>query len=85
MVGMMQIGMGTAIVAASPLYNDGPQRIVQLDDRYDHDRHDEERHRQVERRRQEIERHEREMRRHHYEDERDWHLKLVFLASYLVR
>ncbi len=34
MVGMMQIGLGATVVAASPLYNDGPQRIVQLDGRY---------------------------------------------------
>jgi hypothetical protein len=37
MVGLMQIGLGTAVVAASPLYNDGPQQIVQLDDGYYHD------------------------------------------------
>jgi hypothetical protein len=35
MVGMMQVGLGATVVAASPLHNDGPQRIVQLDDRHD--------------------------------------------------
>ncbi len=35
LVGMMQVGIGTAVVAASPLYNDGSQRIVQLDARDD--------------------------------------------------
>jgi flagellar biosynthesis GTPase FlhF len=73
LAGIMQVGLGSAVVAASPLYNDSPQRIVQLDDRYDHDRHDEERHRQVERRREENERHEREMRRRNHESEREWH------------
>jgi hypothetical protein len=32
MAGMMQVGLAVTVVAASPLYNDGPQRIVQLDD-----------------------------------------------------
>ncbi len=36
-VGLMQIGLGATVVAASPLYNDGPQRIVQLDYGYYHD------------------------------------------------
>jgi hypothetical protein len=30
MVGMMQVGLGTAVVAASPLYNDGTQRICTI-------------------------------------------------------
>jgi hypothetical protein len=57
MAGMMQFGFGAAVVAASPLYNDGSQQIVQLDDRHD----------------QENVRHEREMRRHDGENDRDWH------------
>jgi hypothetical protein len=70
MVGLMQVGLGATVVAASPLYNDGPQRIVQLDDGYYHDgyRH----HDREERRRHENERHEREMQRRHYESRRDW-------------
>ncbi len=63
MVGMMQVGLGATVVAASPLYNDGSQRMVQLDDRHrDRD----------ERQRQENQRHEREMRRHDHEGDREW-------------
>jgi hypothetical protein len=62
MVGLMQVGLGTAVVAASPLYNDGPQQIVQLDRQGDHDQ----------RQREENQRHEREMRRHDHESDRDW-------------
>jgi membrane protein involved in colicin uptake len=70
MVGMMQIGLGASVIEASPLHNDGPQRIVQLDDRH----HDNEKQREHdERQRQENERHEREMRRHDHESEREWH------------
>jgi hypothetical protein len=60
MVGMMQVGLGATVVAASPLYNDGSPRIVQLDDRHDRER-------------QENDRHAREMRRHDHESDRDWH------------
>jgi ABC-type Zn2+ transport system substrate-binding protein/surface adhesin len=63
MVGLMQVGFGTAVVAASPLYNDGPQQIVQLDRQSDHDQ----------RQHEENERHEREMRQHDGESDRDWH------------
>ncbi len=68
MVGLMQVGLGTAVVAA-PLHNDGLQRIVQLDDRQQHDRQ----HQHDQRQRQENQRHEREMRRHNNEGEREWH------------
>jgi ABC-type Zn2+ transport system substrate-binding protein/surface adhesin len=71
MVGIMQIGFGASVIEASPLHNDGSQRIVQLDDG---DHHDNERQREHDRRhREENERHEREMRRHHHESEREWH------------
>jgi hypothetical protein len=63
MVGLMQVGLGTAMVAASPLHNDGPQQIVQLDRQSDHDQ----------RQREENQRHEREMRRRDHESDRDWH------------
>ncbi len=66
--GMMQVGLGATVIEASPLHNEDSQRLVQLDNR-----HDEERHRHVERRREENERHEREMRRHDHESEREWH------------
>ncbi len=56
MVGMIQVGLGATVVAASPLYNDGSQRIVQLDNRHN----------------QENFRHEREMRRHDGENVRAW-------------
>lgn len=71
MVGMMQVGFGASVIEASPLHNDGPQQIVQLDRR---DHHDNERQRDHDRRqREENERHEREMRRRHHESEREWH------------
>jgi hypothetical protein len=71
LAGIMQVGLGATVVAASPLYNDGPQRIVQLDDGYNHDG---DRQREHDRRqREENDRHEREMRRHDGESERDWH------------
>jgi membrane protein involved in colicin uptake len=76
MVGMMQIGFGASVIEASPLYNDGSQRFVQLDNRnhdYERQREHNERKREHDRRqREENERHEREMRRHHHESEREW-------------
>jgi hypothetical protein len=33
LVGIMQVGLGAAVIEASPLHSDGPQRIIQLDDR----------------------------------------------------
>jgi hypothetical protein len=38
LAGIMQVGLGATVVAASPLYNNGPQ-IVQLDRHDDHDQH----------------------------------------------
>ena len=61
MVGLMQLGLGATVIEASPLYNDGSQRIVQLDNRHD------------QRQREENDRHGREMRRHHHENDRVWH------------
>lgn len=70
MVGIMQVGLFTTVAAASPLYNDNSQRLVQLDRR---DRHDNDRRRQHdERLRRENERHAREMRRRHNENEREY-------------
>ncbi len=71
MVGIMQVGLGATVVAASPLHIDDSLRIIQLDsgdypENYRQSEHDE-------RQRQENERHEREMRRHHGESYRDWH------------
>jgi len=66
LAGMMQAGLGTAVVTASPLYNDNPQRIVQLDDGH----HDDDGH--VKRLREENERHEREMQRRDHESDRDY-------------
>ncbi len=60
LVGLIQVGLGATIVAASPLYNDGSPRIVQLDNRHDRER-------------QENNRHAQEMRRHNGENDRDWH------------
>lgn len=70
MVGIMQVGLFTTVAAASPIYTDNSQRVVQLDR---HDRHDNDRRRHHdERLRRENERHEREMRRHHHESEREY-------------
>lgn len=65
MVGMMQLGFGSSVIEASPVYNGGFQHVVQFDDRHDQDRH--------ERERNENERHEREMRRRDHENDREWH------------
>ncbi len=73
MVGIMQAGLGASVIEASPLYNDAPQPVVQLDGRH-HGGNNFERRREHDRRlRQENERHEREMRRHRHESERAWH------------
>jgi ABC-type Zn2+ transport system substrate-binding protein/surface adhesin len=69
MVGIMQVGFGASIIEASPLHNDGSQRIVQLDRGHDNDRQREHDRRE----REENQRHEREMRRHDHESDRDWH------------
>ena len=71
MVGVMQIGLSANIIEASSSHNDGPQQIVQLDDRAHHDNERQREH--DKRQRQENERHEREMRRHKHESEREWH------------
>jgi len=73
MIGMMQIGLGTSVIEASPLYNE-PAPAQQLDDRHNQDQDQErhERHRH-ERERIERERHDHEMKRRPHEDEREWH------------
>lgn len=69
LAGIMQVGLGAAAVAASPLlYNDNPQRIVQLDDGH-HDDGQQEYNKQL---REENERHEREMQRRDHESDRDY-------------
>ena len=73
MVGIMQVGLGTAIVAASPLHNDGSQRIVQLDNHGDRQFGNARQHQHDERLRAEHERHQRELRRHHHESDRDYY------------
>ena len=66
LAGIMQVGLGATVVAASPLYNDSPQKIVQLDNRNDRQReHDR-------RQNNENARHNREMQRHDNESDRDW-------------
>jgi hypothetical protein len=71
LAGIMQIGLGATVVAASSLQNEGPQRIVQLDDRQ-RDRNDRQREHD-DRQSQENDRHNREMQRHDNENDRDWH------------
>ena len=81
LAGIMQVGLGVTtatVIEASPIYNDGPQRIVQLDERdyHDHERerdHERRQREHDERQREENRRHEREMRRHDHESEREWH------------
>ncbi len=58
MVGMMQVGLGTAVLEASPLYNNGSQRVVQLD---------------AGEQLQETNRHNREMRQRPNESGQEWH------------
>lgn len=71
MVGIMQVGLGATIVAASPLYNENSQRVVQLDNR---DENHNDRQREHDRRqREENQRHEREMQRQQHENDREWH------------
>jgi hypothetical protein len=72
MVGMMQLGLGAPIIEASPLYNDGPQRVAQLDNRGHNNDNDRQREHDK-REREENQRHEQEMKRHHNESEREWH------------
>jgi len=72
MIGMMQIGLGTSLIEASPLHSEPfPQGH---DDRHDQDRHERERarHHRHERERIENERHERAMERRHHESYRAW-------------
>lgn len=71
LAGLMQVGLGAAVIEASPLQNEGPQKIVQMDGE---DHHDNARQRDHDdRQRQENERHDREMQRHDNESDRDWH------------
>ena len=72
MIGMMQIGLGTSVLEASPLHNRIPS-MQQQDDR--HERGQDEQHPEQgrhERERIEKERHEREMERRHHESDREW-------------
>jgi len=62
LAGIMQFGLGAAVIEASPLHTDGTPQLVQLD------RHDG----REERRQNENRRHEREMHRHYRESDRDW-------------
>jgi len=75
MIGMMQIGLGTSVIEASPLYN-APASMQYHDDRQDRDqdRHERERDRRHrhERERIENERHERAMERRHHESYQEW-------------
>ena len=71
LAGIMQLGLGATVIEASPLYNAGPQRIVQLEAGRQPDNDRQRKH--DDRQREENERHEREMRRHDGESERDWH------------
>jgi Ni/Co efflux regulator RcnB len=72
MIGLMQVGMFSSVVAASPLHNDQPP-IQQRYDRHDReqDRHhmEQERH---DRERVENERHDYEMQRRHGESRKHW-------------
>ena len=72
MIGMMQIGLSTSIIEASPLDN-APASMQYHHDR-DQDRHERERNERQrhERERIENERHERAMERRHHESYREW-------------
>jgi hypothetical protein len=65
LAGIMQAGFGVAtVIEASPLYIDGPHRMILLDDRQ---------HQRDQWQRQETERHEREMQRCPNESQQVWH------------
>lgn len=76
MIGMMQIGLSTSVIEASPRYNGIPP-AQQQDNRHDRDQeeHERDRHEQhrYERERIENERHEREMERRPHESYHEWH------------
>jgi len=74
MVGLMQFGLGTAVLEAAPRQNDRQQ-----EQRHENDRQQWERQQQLDhqdrdsRRFEENDRHQREMQRRHDESERAWH------------
>lgn len=71
MIGMMQIGLGTSVLEASPFH--GTRTMQQQDDRHDRGHEEQQRERdRHERERVEKERHEREMKKRHHESEREW-------------
>ncbi|AIF52521.1 hypothetical protein [Pelosinus sp. UFO1] len=63
MIGIMQLGIGTAVIEASPRHHENKD----YEERYEH--HKDRDHRIQE----ERERHEREMKRRHHEEEWQWH------------
>lgn len=71
MIGMMQIGLCTSVLEASPRYN-AMSSGQRQDDRRDKEGNGHEPQRD-ERERVEKERHEREMKRRDHESERAWH------------
>ena len=79
MVGMMQVGLGTSAIEASPLHNDPAPMQQQYDrdqGRHEEDRFEHERHERHERERVENERYENEMqqmKRHFFESASHWH------------
>jgi hypothetical protein len=70
LAGIIQVSFGITFIEASPLYNDSPQKLVQLDDGYHENDRQREHTKQL---REENERHEREMRRRDHESDRDYH------------
>lgn len=75
MLGLMQVGMFSAVAAAAPgpLHNDNSQRIAYLDRHDGHDNRDNDRRRQHDARlKKENERYEKAMKRRQHESEREW-------------
>lgn len=67
MIGLMQVGLGVAVIEASPAQHD-PHRFEQRDN--DRHRQEQERNHRI---KAENERHEREMKRRPHESKKDWH------------
>ena len=70
MVGILQCGLGTAVLEASPKHSEQPSRY---ENHYNKNNHNDRRNIEREKQRQEEnERHAREMQRRHNESEREW-------------
>ena len=69
MIGLMQLGLGSSVLEASPKHNE-----QQHSQRYQERAHHEQQHNGRDQRiHEEKDRHTREMQRHEFENDREWH------------